>query len=502
MTHLLHDLRFATRSLRKAPLFTAVAVLSIAFGIAANAAVFTLVDQVLLRRLPVTRPSELVQVDAAHTESYGGGMGDGTELSYAMYKDLRDSNPVFAGMFCRFAAALQISEAGRSERVLGELVSGTYFSVLGVTPAVGRLFTPAEDTPNGRPVAVLSYGYWQSRFNGEPSVVGRTIPINGHQFEIAGVVRAGFDGLDIGQPPQVYVPVAMQPQIGPAWLELDGRRFRWVQVFARLRAGVTAAQAQAGVQPLYQSLLQREVADKAFAAASPSTREQFLKGALKVTSAARGHSGLRRSVTEPLLILMAVALGVLLIVCANVANLLIARGAARHRELALRLAIGATRWQIARLLLVESIVLAALGTASGLLLASWGADLLLQYYVTPDNPIAVAADPDLRIVLFTAGLAAATTLLAGCVPALRSTRVDVAPALRSAGGASASEQPRLRKALVVAQVALSFLLLIGAGLFVRSLKNLLDVDTGFRTSQVLAFSVDLVGQRIYAGSRA
>jgi predicted permease len=493
MTHLLTDLRFAFRSLRKAPLFTSVAALSIAFGIAANTAVFTLVDQVLLRPLPVIDPKQLVQVDAAQTESYGGGMGDGTELSYAMYKDLRDNNDVFAGMFCRFPVDLQISQTGRSERLLGELVSGTYFPELGVTPAAGRLFTADDDAAGGRGVVVLSYGYWRSRFNGDRAVVGRSITINGHSYEIVGVVRAGFQGLDIGHPPQLYVPITMQPRIGPAWLKLDARRFRWVQVFARLRSGVTAVQAKARLQPLYRSLLQREGADPAFAGASPETREQFLKGSLNVISAARGHSSLRSSVREPLLILMAVAAGVLLIVCANVANLLIARGAARHRELALRLAVGASRYQIVRLLLVESLVLAALGTALGLLCASWGADVLLQFYTTPDGGIAVGADPDLRIVLFTAALAIGTAMLAGSVPALRSTRVDVAPALRSSGGAVVSEQPRLRKTLVVAQVALSFLLLIGAGLFVRSLTNLLDVDTGYQTSHLLSFTVDLHG---------
>ncbi len=493
MTHLLADLRFAFRSLRKAPLFTSVAALSVAFGIAANTAVFTLVDQVLLRPLPVKEPKQLVQVDAEETESHGGGMGDGTELSYAIYKDLRDSNDVFEGMFCRFPVDLQISQAGRSDRIRGELVSGSYFPVLGVTPAAGRLLTADDEIAGGRAVVVLGNGYWRSRFNGDPAVVGRSIAINGHPYEVVGVVRAGFQGLDIGQPPQVYVPITMQPRIGPAWLKLDERRFRWVQVFGRLHGGVTSAQARARLQPLYRSLLEREVVDAAFAGASPLTREQFLKGTLNVTSAVRGHSTLRSSVREPLLILMAVAAGVLLIVCANVANLLIARGAARHRELALRLAVGASRSQIVRLLLVESLVLAGLGTGLGLLCASWGADVLLRFYSSPDGTMAVGADPDFRIVLFTAGLAIATAMLAGCVPALRSTRVDVAPALRSSGGAVVSEQPRLRKTLVVAQVALSFLLLIGAGLFVRSLNNLLDVDTGFQTSHVLSFTVDLPG---------
>ena len=441
-----------------------------------------------------------MQVDAAGTESHGGGMGDGTELSYAMYKDLRDHNDVFAGMFCHFPVTLQVSGAAGNDRVVGEMVSGTYFPVLGVTPATGRLLT-AEDDATARAVAVLGYGYWQSRFHGDPGVVGRSLTVNGHPYEIVGVVRPSFNGLDLAQPPAVYLPIEMQPQVGPSWLKLDGRRFRWVQVFARLRPEVTAVQAQARLLPLYRTVLQQEAADPEFGRVSADAREEFLKGVLHVTSAAHGHSGLRQRVTEPLLILMSVAAGVLLIVCANVANLLIARGAARHRELALRLAVGASRWQLVRLLLVESLVLACVGTALGLLFASWGAAALLHYYDTPETPMAIASDPDLRIALFSGGLAVVTAMLAGCVPALRSTRVDVAPALRSAGGAVASEQPRLRKALVVAQVALSFLLLIGAGLFVRSVNNLLAVDTGFHTSQVLSFSVDLAGSG-YDAARA
>ena len=337
---------------------------------------------------------------------------------------------------------------------------------------------------------MLGFNYWKSRFAGDRSIVGKAITVNGHPLEIIGIVQQGFDGLDLGQPPQVYVPVTMQPQMGPAWLQLEGRRFRWVQVFARLREGVTIERAQAGLQPLYQSLLRQEAADAAFAAASGDTKKRFLEGRLTVEDASRGHSNLRGQITTPLMILMAVAGAVLLIVCANVANLLIARGAARHRELALRLAVGASRSQIVRLLLVESLVLAVAGAALGLLLASWGASLLLSFFTTPDSPLAVTAEPDARILLFTSLLAVATAMLSGVIPAFRSTHVDLAPTLKGSGGGVVAEQPRLRKTLVVAQVALSFLLLIGAGLFLRSLQNLMAVDPGFRTERVLTFSVN------------
>jgi predicted permease len=500
MAELLSNLRFAGRGLRKAPLFTAVAVVSIAVGIAANTAVFTLVDQVVLRRLPVADPGALVQVHAQGTEGYGGGMGDGTELSYAMFRDLQEHNQVFASMFCRFNFTLQVGHDGRSERVAAELVSGTFFSSLGVRPAVGRLLTTNDDRAAGaEAVAVLSYRYWQGRFGGDPAMVGRTISVNGHPIEIVGILDPAFQGLDLGQPAQLYLPITIQPQMGPPWLELDGRRFRWVQVFARLKDGMTAERAQAGLQPLYQSVLEQESKAAAFATASAETRRAFLDGKLAVADASRGHSGLRETVTTPLLILMAVACGVLIIVCANVANLLIARGAARFREMALRVAVGASRGQLVRLLLVESLLLAALGAGVGLVLATWGASFLLGFFTSSESPLAISADPDARIVLFTAGAAVLTAVIAGVVPAIRSTRVDLAPALKGSGGAVVAEQPRLRKTLVVVQVALSFLLLVGAGLFLRTLSNLTDIDPGFRTTRVLSFSVDLASGGYGAG---
>ena len=491
MAHLAADIRYALRTLQRVPLFTAIAVFSIAFGIAANSAVFTLVDQVVLRRLPVAEPGALVQVSAPGTESLGGGMGDGTELSYAMFRDLQEHNQVFDAMFCLFPSGLSVTAGGRSELVAAELVSGTFFPTLGVRPAVGRLFSAEEDkSPGGHPVAVLGYGYWQSRFGGDRSIVGKSIEVNGHPLEIIGVVERRFPGMDFARPAQLYVPVTMQPQMGPTWLTLDGRRFRWVQIYGRLRHGVSATLAEAGLQPLYKSILEREASEAAFADASADTKRQFLEGKLRVDDASKGHSNLRASITTPLLILMGVAAGVLLIVCANVANLLIARGAARHRELALRLAVGASRSQIVRLLLVESLVLAIGGAALGLLVAGWGADLLLGYFQSPENAVAVSPEPDARILAFTSLLAVATALVAGIIPAFRSTRVDLAPTLKGSGGGVVSEQPHLRKTLVVAQVALSFLLLIGAGLFVRSLQNLLAIDPGFHTDRVVTFNVD------------
>jgi predicted permease len=491
MRHLAADFRYALRTFRKAPLFALVAVASMAFGIATNAAVFTLVDQVVLRSLPVARPGELVQLSSPDSESVGGNMGDGTELSYPMYRDIKEHTTVLHDMFCRMEQGVTVTYSGRSELVQGELVTGTFFPALGIQPVLGRLFTAAEDaSPGGHPVAVLSFGYWQSRFGGARDVIGRTLSVNGHPYEIVGVVSAGFSGFDMGSPPQVYLPMTMQPKVGPQWLDLNTRRFRWVQVFGRLNDGVTRQQAQAALQPLYRSILERETTETAFASTSADTKRRFLEGALIVDEASQGRSTFRNSLSEPLLILMAVAAGVLLIVCANVANLLLARGAARHRELALRLAVGASRRQVIRLLLVESLTIAAAGAALGLVLATWGAQFLLDFYVTPDSSLALRAEPDARVMLFTVAVTVLTAMLAGIVPAFRSSRVELAPALKGAGGGVVAEQPTLRKSLVVAQVTLSFLMLCAAGLFVRSLQNLMAVDPGFTTSRVVTFSVN------------
>ncbi len=408
-----------------------------------------------------------------------------------MYRDIRDRNQVFAGTACRMPTPINVSDGTRSELVNGELVSGNFFPLLGLSPALGRMIDPQDDRlGDARAVTVLSFAYWKARFAGDPAVIGRSLRINGYSYQVIGVLDPRFSGLDIGQPAQAYLPVTMQPRLGPAWLQLEGRRFRFVQVYARLKPGVHAAQAQASLQPLYHAVLEQEAGDPAFDKASPDVKRQFLAGTLTVSDASRGHSALRDSVTTPLLILMAIAGAVLLIVCANVANLLMARGAARHRELALRLAVGASRTQIVRLLLAESLMLALAGAAVGVLLSVWGASALLGFFARPDAPLPISANPDGRILVFTSVLAVLTAMLAGAVPAFWSASADLAPTLKSSGGAVVNEQPRLRKTLVVAQVALSFLLLIGAGLFVRSVRNLMSVDPGFKTSRVMTFALD------------
>jgi predicted permease len=493
MTPLLADLRLAARSLARAPLFTFVAVVSIALGIGANSAVFTLLDQVTLRPLPVVRPEALVQLHARDIEKYGGTMGNGTELSWPMYNDLRDRAPGGVdGVFARAATQLHVAQDGVSERVDGELVSGTFFPVLGVSAAVGRLFGPDDDrTPGGHPLVVLGYDFWQRRFAGRAGVVGQKLLVNGQPCTVIGVAPRGFYGLEIGAPSHVYVPLTMQPLLGPAWLKLDDRRFHWVQVYARLAPGMTPTRAQAGLQPLFSALRRAEADAAAFNNAAPETRKRFLEGRLQIDDARYGQSDLRRELEPSLQILMAVAIGVLLIACANVANLLIARGAARERELALRRALGAGRARLAWLLIAEAMVLALAGSLLGLVIATWGAGLLVEVFATSDSTAAVAASPDLRVLAFTAAVAVGTALLSGLAPALRAAGGSVAPVLKAAGGGVVREQPRLRKSLVVVQVALSFLMIAAAGLFVRSLDNLQQVQTGYATARVTSFSIDL-----------
>ena len=491
MTSLLSDIRLAFRSWRKSPAFALTAALSIGLGIGASIAIFTLVDQVLLRALPVRQPQELVQVTFEGSR-YGDNWGDNTELSYPMYTAMRDGNEVFSGMFSRFGYAFQVGESVQPERVNGEVVSGTYFTVLGVRAAAGRLFTAEDDrSPGGHPVAVLSHSFWATRFGADPSAVGRSMTVNGRPYTIVGVTAPGFEGVELGRPTDVFVPMMMKAQITPGWSGLDGRLSRWVRVFGRLRPGLTRERAEASLALLFRAQIQLDLADPDFQGAAASVRQEYAGARLSLLPAAQGRSAFRRSLTAPLWVLMGIAAGVLLIASANVANLLIARGAARSREMAVRLALGATRGRLMGQLLVESLMLSLAGGLLGLALGAAGAPLVLRFFASPETPYPVSAAPDLRILVFALAVSSLAGVLFGLAPALQSTRPDVAPTLKDtatsvAGGRSA----RLRKALVAGQVAVSLLLLIGAGLFLRTLDNLLAVDVGFDTRTLVSFTVD------------
>jgi predicted permease len=487
--NLLQDVRFALRSFTKAPLFVAVAVLSVAFGIGANTAIFSLTDQILVRMLPVKQPEQLVMLSAVGRH-YGGNMGY-NRISYPMYQDFRDGNRVFRGMFCFRETDMSLNYNGHTERIAGELVSGNYFPVLGVNAAVGRLFTADDDKFQGsHPVAVLSYGYWQSRFAGNRGVIGMKLNINGYPFTIVGVSQQGFSGTDPGYAPQVRVPIMMSLKI-TRYLDLNDRRLRWVTAFGRLKPGITIQEAKAGIQPLFHQILQMEVMQKAFAKASPYMKQAFLRMSMDVLPASKGRSQLRRQFSKPLLVLMATVALVLLIACANVANLLIARAIARQKEIAVRLALGSGRRRIICQLLVESLLLSLTGGIAGLALAVWTDKALISFLPPSSVPLTISSTPDWRILGFTIGICVLTGIAFGLAPALQSTRPDLVGTLKDqagtvAGGASSG----IRKSLVAGQIALSLLLLIGAGLFIRSLQKLKDLDPGFRTTNLLAFKVN------------
>ncbi len=493
MNTLLSDLRFAVRGLRRSPLFSIVAILSLALGIGANSAIFTLIDQVLLRKLPVTRPDELVML---YQQGAHNGSNMGTRMhSYPLYQDLQQKAEPLAEVVCRRLVPASVSVDNQTERLQAELVSGNFFTMLGVKPAIGRVFNSTEDDQifNGHPVVVLSYDYWVSRFARDPGVVGRKILVNDSPMTIIGVSAAGFAGIDPTQSPQIRVPVLMKPVMTPewTWLRPDDRRARWVQVFARLKPGYTVESARAPLQGLFTQIRQYEMTLPAAKDWSAFSRDRFMKGQLLVTSAAMGFSPLRNDFSTPLVVLMSMVGLVLLIACANVANLLIARGFMRQKEIAVRLSLGASRGRLVSQLLVESLVLSCAGGVAGLALAFVLTRGLLALIPQDGQPLLIRPEPDIRILGFTLALTFLTGIVFGLLPALRASRPDPWSTLKDTMGSIAGTGGSLflRKGLVTAQVALSFLLLFGAGLFVRSLQNLQGTDTGVALDNLITFQL-------------
>jgi putative ABC transport system permease protein len=493
MMTLLNDLRLAVRGLRRSALFSTVAILSLALGIGANTAIFTLIDQILLRQLPVKSPEQLVMLYQRGTHN-GSNMG-GRMHSYPIYQDIQQRGEPLAEVICRRLVPASVSIDNRTERVQAEMVSGNFFSMLGVTPAIGRVFNSGEDdrTYMGHPVVVLSYDYWTNRFARDPSVLGRKILVNDYAMEIVGVSARGFAGLDPAVSPQIRVPVLMKAAMVPdwGWLHMDDRRARWVQVFGRLKPGYTVASAAAPLQGLFTQVRTYEMTLPAAKDWSPYSRQQFMKGQLLVDSAATGYSGLRNDFSTALIVLMCMVGLVLLIACANVANLLIARGFMRQKEIAVRLSLGASRGQLIRQLLVESLVLSFAGGVAGVALAIALTRSLLALVPSQGQPLLISGRPDLRILAFAFCLTLVTGVVFGLLPALRASRPDPWTTLKDTLGSIAGSGGSLflRKGLVTAQVALSFLLLFGAGLFVRSLQNLRTTDTGVALDNLVMFQV-------------
>ena len=486
---LAQDVRYGWRQLRRRRGFALAAVLSLALGIGANTAIFTLVDQILLRLLPVEDPRALVQLRIDGIRP-GGNSGDGRHtFPYPTYLALKDRNTVFAGLTGQRIEAVTLVDHERSELVTLALVSGNYFEVLGVGAHLGRLITPADDgTLNGQPVAVLQYDFWQSQYLGRAGIVGETIRLNGSPFTVIGIAAREFEGTDVGTPTKIFVPVTMQPAVAPNLPPLTDDRVAWFYPFARLRPGVTIEQAEAAMKVLYRQR-QHEELQQPYFGRYPETRDGFLRQAFSLEPAERGASGLRARFERPLLVLEWLAAAVLLIACANIAGLLLARGAASQRDLAIRRAIGASRGRLIAQLFTESALVAAIGAGAGLFVGAQLTRLLIA--LLPDGAeLSLSATPDARVLAFTVIVTVATAMIFGLLPAWQNSRAPVA-ALRETvmavgGGRS---HVRFRKAFVGLQVALSAMLLLGAGLFVRSLMNLRQVELGLQPGNVVTFLV-------------
>jgi predicted permease len=495
MNGLTQDIHFALRQLRKSPGFTTVAVLTLALGIGANTAIFTVVNALLLKMLPVSQPEQLVVVgDPSMTNSASNGTPRTDIFSYPLYKELRDHNSVFTGL-CAAASDNNIElDTGQSktsvEKIRGRIVSGNYFSVLGLQPSAGRLLSVADDTTeNSNPVVVLSYGFWQRRFALSPSIIGADIRLNGYPFTVIGVAPQGFDGDIVGDQMAVFVPLSMQPEIirGRRWLISANRS--WLNLIGRLMPNVTPAQAKANLDIVFQQAVKGPYGALLSADDQAAIRESRME--IEVAPGGSGISRVRHDYRVPLLLLMGIVGMVLLIGCVNVANLLLARASARSREIAIRLAIGASWLRLLRQLLTESIVLSFLGGMAGSLLAVWGVRFLVTLL---GSHTTLPLVPDARVLAFTIAISLATGVFFGLIPALRGTRMQVSPTLKEAGRSTRERGSHfgLGKGLIAGQVALSLLVLFAACLLVRSLQKLMAQDFGYDRTHIVIARIDAV----------
>ena len=492
--HLFQDLRYAARMLRTHPGFTAVAVLSLALGIGANTAIFSLINTVLLRLLPVRNPEQLVFVENV------GARGGGGAPPYPCFERFRDQNHYFSGLAAFSPYDMRVSIDGQAEEVVAQQASGNYFDVLGVKAWAGRTFSPADDGVIGKggpdgPVAVISYRYWKRRFAMSPAVLGKVVQIQGRAVTIIGITPPEFFGLQPGIPVDLTVPIVLAPAE-----MLRDRGDWWISVVGRLKPGASATQARAELNGIFQTFM-NEGSGPGKIAGNAEVRHDYFDH-IDLTPAARGLDILRNQFSKPLLVLMALVGLVLLIACANVANLLLARTAARNREFAVRLALGAGRTRLMRQVLTESLLLVGIGALLGLFFANWAGQLLVAFFASGQHGISVDLHFDSRVLAFTAGASLLTGLLFGMAPAIRATQTTLGAALKQQGRGLAGLRPRLPLArfLVVTQVALSLVLLIGAGLFVRSLSNLRHLDAGFRPEGVLTMKVK-PDERVYNDAR-
>jgi predicted permease len=493
LEYLVQDIRFGLRQLRKSPGFTSIALLSLALGIGANTAIFTLVNAILLRPLPVQNPSELVLFGDGRAQGLTFSVPDGKWqlFSYSFFHDFRRQATSYAGIAAvnsnQFASKASIAGSAYQTTHV-DLVSGSYFPVLGVPAFLGRTIIEADDTaPGAGPVAVASYAWFQRHFNGDPSALGKTIRIQSHDYTLIGVARPGFSGVTVARSTDLWIPLSMETEMSPGQNGLANRFFQSLQLIGRLKPDVKPAQASSETNLLFKQIM------RDYLGPQPSQKhiEDIAHAGVELTPGRRGNSSLRVAFSLPLKILMTIVALVLLIACANIANMLLARGVARTREVAVRMALGASRGRVVFQLLVESVLLSVSGAVAGLALA-WKASILLLQMATPGpGPVPLNLTPDLTVLAFTLGLTVLTALLFGCLPALRATGIEFTPALKDGRGSSwVSARGTLARSLIVGQIALSVLLLVVAGLFVRSLIHLTSIDTGFDKRNVLVFSLD------------
>jgi putative ABC transport system permease protein len=474
---LAQDMRYAFRMLVKGPGFTAVTILTLALGIGANTGLFSLVNSVLLANLPVPNPQDLVVIKYADSRSQEAG----EDFSYPMYQALRDKNTVFANVLARAGVDFNASYGGQSERAVGEMVSGTYFQTLGVRPFLGRLIGPEDDRiPGAHPVAVLSYGYWQRRFGSDPAVVGKNIILNNNPIRVIGITPPGFYGTEMARNPDIRVPMMMATVFRPVPANrLQNPRHRWLTVMARRKPEVTVAQAQASLDILYHQVLVAQLQELG-PSVNSRNKDRALATRIQLVPGSQGFAHLRAEMERPLLLMFYVTGIVLLVACANLANLLLARNAKRKQEISVRLAIGAGRGRLVRQWLTESLLLSVLGGCAGVVVAYWTKTALLGF-LPADYSANLHVPMDLRVLGFALLASLVTGLLFGLAPALQLSQTAVSLALRhdSPSIASGERLFSLRSALILLQVALSLPLLIGAGLFLHSLRNLRGVNTGF-----------------------
>jgi putative ABC transport system permease protein len=490
MTNLLRDLRHAFRLLRLSPGFTIVAVLTLALGIGANTAIFQLIDSIRLRTIPVKNPQELGTVRIADRH-WGSGQFSGqySQLTFPMWEQIRKRQEGFSEIAAWTGQQFNLATGGEVRYAKGLRVTGDFFHVLGVEPILGRLLGPEDDQPGcGTSAANISYAFWQRNFAGDPSVIGKRLTLDGNSFRILGVTPADFHGISIGDTFDVAVPVCLEPILSPRNNRLTIRHAWWLASVGRLKPGWTIQRANAQMNAVTPAILQETIP----ATYDSEGTKKYLEYKLGVFSASTGFSELREDSQTPLWLLLGISGLVLLIACANLANLMLARAGARERQITIRRALGATRWRMIRELLSESLLLALAGSISGLFLAFGVSRMLVAFISTQQNQIFLDLGMDWRVLAFTTALAVLTTVSFGLAPAIRATRAEPATLLQSGsrGSTGGRERFSLRRILVVSQVALSVVLLMGALLFVRSLRNLTTLNVGFQQTGILITSVD------------